>query len=174
MIIHSGSFDECVLYLDKLDDNTPSDKIDQLIIGKFCSIASGVRFMLGGNHGHNYNNFSTYSFDMFDENFASYQCKGNTIIGNDVWIGYEALIMPGVQIGDGAVIAARSVVTKDIGPYEIWGGNPAKLIKKRFDQQIIDKMLKIKWWNWHIDKIKANLSNLIYINYDSDNNYKLK
>ena len=110
-------FEECVLYLDELDRDISTDR---LIIGKFCSIASGVKFMLGGTHGHNYEWIASYPLDSFDEKFEGYKghkWKGNTVIGNDVWIGFESLILPGVQIGDGAVIAARSVVSKNVGPW---------------------------------------------------------
>lgn len=159
------SFDECVMYLDELDDSTPPEEIDRLIIGKFCSIASGVKFMMGGTHGHNYNWIASYPLDFLDDNYdgyvsippKGYNLKGNTVIGNDVWIGAESLIMPGIHIGDGAVIASRSVVVKNVGPYEIWGGNPACLIKKRFKDDEIEKLLDIKWWGWSLDVIKENL-----------------
>ena len=84
--------------------------------------------------------------------------KGDTLLGNDVWIGAESMIMPGIQIADGAVIGARSLVTKNVGAYEIWGGNPARLIKKRFTDSDIQKLLKIKWWDWNLDKLKKNLA----------------
>ncbi|MGI4776332.1 MAG: CatB-related O-acetyltransferase [Janthinobacterium lividum] len=162
----SKSFEECVMFLDELDDDTNFNKIDRLIVGKFCSIATGVKFMLGGNQGHNYNWISTYPLDFLDDDFdnyqslspKAYQLKGDTIIGNDVWIGAEAMIMPGVQIADGSVIAARSVITKNIGAYEIWGGNPARLIKKRFSDEKIIKLLEIKWWDLDISKIRENLA----------------
>ena len=163
---HGKWFEDCVLYLDKHDDYCPDDKIDRLIIGKFCAIATGVQFMMGGNQGHNYNWIAAYPLDSFDDDFdgylhtspKAYALKGDTVIGNDVWIGAEALIMPGIQIGDGAVIAARAVVAKNVGPYEIWGGNPAKLIKKRFSAEDIDKLLQIQWWNWDMATLKKNLN----------------
>ena len=99
-----------------------------------------------------------HGFD--DSFFPGHQWKGNTIIGNDVWIGAEALIMPGVQIADGAVIASRAVVTKNVGAYEIWGGNPARLIKKRFENEDIAKLLQIKWWDWNLETLKRNLQYL--------------
>ncbi len=112
---------------------------DRLIIGNFCSIATGVKFMMGGTQGHNYHWIATYPLDSFDDDFDGYKSeppkgqklKGDTVIGNDVWIGAEAMIMPGLKIADGAVIAARAVLTKNVGPYEIWGGNPARLQKKQ-------------------------------------------
>lgn len=159
-------FEECVMYLDELDNPFDVDRIDRLIIGKFCSIASGAKFMMGGTQGHNYQWIAAYSLDSFDDDFDGFinkppkaqKLKGDTIIGNDVWIGAEAMIMPGVHIADGAVIAARAVVTKPVGPYEIWGGNPAKLIKKRFDDQEIQKLLEIKWWDWDEETLKRNLN----------------
>ena len=159
---HGYDFEDCVMYLDELDNKSNCDK---LIIGKFCSFASGIRIMMGGTQGHNYNWIASYPLDSFDDNFDGYtntppkahKSKGNTIIENDVWIGIDALIMPGVQIANGAVIAARAVVTKNIGPYEIWGGNPAKFIKKRFSDDEIQKLLKLKWWDWDINKIKEHL-----------------
>jgi chloramphenicol O-acetyltransferase type B len=162
---HDKSFEDCVMYLDAADDHIPTDETDRLIIGKFCSIASGVKFMMGGTQGHTYEWIASYPLDFLEEDFDGYKSvppkaqklKGDTVIGNDVWIGVEAMIMPGLKIADGAVIGARSLVTKDIGPYEIWGGNPAKLIKKRFSEQEIEKLLQIKWWNWSCEQIKANL-----------------
>jgi chloramphenicol O-acetyltransferase type B len=162
---HNQSFDDCVLYLDAEDDHMSADETDRLIIGNFCSIASGVKFMMGGTQGHAYEWIASYPLDFLEEDFDGYKLvppkaqklKGDTIIGNDVWIGVEVMIMPGLKIADGAVIGARSLVTKDVGPYEIWGGNPAKLIKKRFSDEDIEKLLQIKWWNWGLDKIKANL-----------------
>lgn len=164
---HSGDFNDCVLYLDEIDDSIK--EIDELIIGKFCCIASGVKFVMGGNQGHDYGNVTAYPLEILKSDFFGYEnkspCayhkKGNTIIGNDVWIGFESVIMPGVQIADGAVIASRSVITKNIGPYEIWGGNPAKLIKKRFSQKKIGELLKLKWWNWDLQKILENMDILL-------------
>ena len=140
---------------------------EKLIIGKFCQIAHGVR-IITSSANHNMNGFSTFPFNNFmmtpettsKEIEAMFQVpgkKGNTIIGNDVWIGMEAVIMPGITIGDGAIIGARSVVVKDIEPYSIVGGNPAKEIKKRFSESSIEKLLKIKWWDWSVEKIEQNL-----------------
>jgi chloramphenicol O-acetyltransferase type B len=155
---HGHNFEDCVMYLDEIDNKTDPKKIDRLIIGKYCSVASGVRFMMGGTHGHNYNWIAQHPLIGFDNNgLAGHKWKGDTIIGNDVWLGAESLIMPGVKISDGAMVAARAVVTKDIGPYEIWGGNPARFIKKRFSDNDIDKILQIKWWDWEVEKIKKNI-----------------
>jgi chloramphenicol O-acetyltransferase type B len=132
---HGRPFEDCVMYLDEDDNEGRAAQTDQLIIGKFCSIATGVKFMMGGNQGHDYTWIATYPLDMFDDDFdgyktvapKAYKTKGDTIIGHDVWIGAEAMIMPGVHIGNGAVIAARAVVTKNVGAYEIWGGQPSPL-----------------------------------------------
>lgn len=160
---HGKPFEECVMYLDEADNCCEREL---LIIGKFCSIATGAKFMMGGTQGHNYNWIAAYPLDFLDDDFDGYKLvppkghksKGNTIIGNDVWIGAEALIMPGVQIADGAVIASRAVVTKNVGGYEIWGGNPARLIKKRFKDEDIEKILQIKWWDWELETLKKNLT----------------
>ncbi|MDR2738104.1 MAG: CatB-related O-acetyltransferase [Puniceicoccales bacterium] len=165
---HNHPFDECVLYLDENDDRFAPDETDRLIMGKFCSVASGVKFMVGGNHGHDHRMFTAYPLETIMENFdgyensspISYKRKGDIVIGNDVWIGFEALIMGGVKIADGAVIGARSVVTKNVGPYEIHGGNPAKLIGKRFPDEVIELLLGIRWWHWDIEKIRANIGTL--------------
>jgi virginiamycin A acetyltransferase len=133
---------------------------DKLIIGKFCQIATGVTFIMNGAN-HSTEGFSTYPFKVFGQSWSEAHLKtifkGNTIIGNDVWIGYKATIMPGVKVGDGAIIAAESLVTKDIEPYTIVGGNPAKEIRKRFDPEIIDLLVKLQWWNWEPEKITQNL-----------------
>ncbi|MDJ0731442.1 MAG: CatB-related O-acetyltransferase [Crocosphaera sp.] len=135
---------------------------DKLIIGKFCAIASDVKFVMNGsNHPLNY--FTTYPFSIFGHSWENTMSvagtsKGDTIIGNDVWLGYNALIMPGVNIGNGAIIATNSVVTKDVEPYRIVGGNPAKLIRKRFADEVIDLLLHLQWWNWSIEKITNNIS----------------
>lgn len=139
---------------------------DKLIIGKFCSIACGVKFiMTSANHTNS--SFSTYPFPIFceewDDNLNvvdAWDNKGNIVIGNDVWIGYDAVIMSGVNIGHGAIIGTRAVVTKDVPPYAVVGGNPAKIIKMRYDDVIIKNLLDIKWWNWDIEYIQKNLSNI--------------
>lgn len=134
---------------------------DKLIIGKFCAIASDVKFIMnGGNHHTDY--FTSYPFSIFGQAWekaepSSWPYKGDTVIGNDVWIGYNAVIMPGVTVGDGAIIGAKSVVTKNVTPYTIVAGNPAQPIKKRFDDDIINLLLQLKWWDWDVDKITNNL-----------------
>ncbi|MEM8672503.1 MAG: Vat family streptogramin A O-acetyltransferase [Cyanobacteria bacterium P01_G01_bin.67] len=140
---------------------------DQLIIGKFCALSRGVKFIMNGAN-HKMSGFSTYPFEIFGDSWKrvapkanEYPFKGNTVIGNDVWIGYEATIMPGVTIGDGAIIAAKSVVTKEVFPYTIIGGNPAKMIRQRFDDETIQTLLEIAWWNWSIDKITQNLEKIV-------------
>lgn len=134
----------------------------ELKIGKFCSIADEVVIFLGGNHRIDW--ITTYPFPAIVNDWPEAKdieghptTKGNVIIGNDVWIGYGATILSGVTVGDGAVIGARAVVTKDVDPYSIVTGNPARLIRKRFDEKVIDKLLAIKWWNWPIEKIKKNI-----------------
>ena len=140
---------------------------DQLIIGKFCALARGVKFIMNGAN-HKLDVFSTYPFQIFgngwekvDPQSEDLPYKGNTIVGNDVWIGYEAVIMPGVQVGDGAIIAAKSVVVSDVPPYTIFRGNPAKCIRQRFDDEVIRSLLDIAWWNWKIEKITRNLDKIV-------------
>ena len=133
---------------------------EKLIIGKFCSIACGTKFLFNCAN-HSLKSLSTYTFPLFYEEWeleksnitTAWDNKGNIVIGNDVWIGYEAVIMAGVHIGDGAIIAARAVVTKDVPPYTIVGGTPAKEIRKRFDAEVIEQLLIQKWWDWSTDKI---------------------
>ena len=140
---------------------------DLLIIGKFCALARGVKFIMNGAN-HKLDGFSTYPFQIFGNGWEKVQpqprelpYKGNTVIGNDVWIGYEAVIMPGVQVGDGAIIAAKSVVVSDVAPYTIFGGNPAKCIRQRFDDGVIKSLLEVAWWNWEIAKITRNLEKIV-------------
>ena len=133
---------------------------EKLIIGKFCSIACGTKFLFNCAN-HTLKSLSTYTFPLFYEEWeleksnitTAWDNKGNVVIGNDVWIGYEAVIMAGVHIGDGAIIAARAEVTKDVPPYTIVGGTPAKEIRKRFDAEVIEQLLIQKWWDWSTDKI---------------------
>jgi virginiamycin A acetyltransferase len=138
---------------------------EKLIIGKFVQIANGVQFITSSAN-HQMDGFSTYPFAVFGEPWSSsYEAKwpnkGDTIVGNDVWIGHEALIMPAVSIGDGAIIASRSVVTKEVPPYAIVAGNPAKIIRRRFDDHTIASLLEIKWWDWPIDKISQNIAAIV-------------
>ena len=144
---------------------------DKLIIGKFCMIASGVKFIMNGAN-HLTAALSAYPFSIFGNGWEKamegkvYPNKGNIEIGNDVWIGYNATIMAGVKIGDGAIIATNSTVIKDVRPYTIVGGNPATEIKERFTKPTIEKLLELKWWNWDIDKITKNVQNLTDNNID--------
>lgn len=138
---------------------------EKLIIGKFVQIAHGVQFITSSAN-HQMDGFSTYPFAVFGDPWSSnykarWPNKGDTMIGNDVWIGHEALIMPAVTIGDGAIIASRSVVTKDVPPYSIVGGNPAQFIRKRFDDETIAALLKIKWWDWPVEMINKNISAIV-------------
>lgn len=138
---------------------------DRLVIGKFCSIACGAKFIFNCAN-HTLKSLSTYTFPLFFEEWdlpkskvaASWDNKGDIVIGNDVWIGYDAVIMAGVKIGDGAIIGTRAVVTKDVEPYSIVGGVPAKEIRKRFSPEVIEKLKTIQWWNWSQDKIKKSLN----------------
>ena len=150
---HKHSFENCVRYLDKKRKD-----VDKLIIGKYCSIGSGVVFMMAGNQGHRMDWISTFPFhyqaNIFKEAKSAYEKSGDTVLGNDIWVGSEAMIMAGVSIGSGAVIAARSVVVKDVPPYAVVGGNPASIIKYRFDKETVTKFLKLQWWDWSEEKIK--------------------
>lgn len=140
---------------------------DKLVIGKFCSIACGAKFLFNSAN-HTLDSLSTYPFPIFFEEWnldvkditKAWDNKGDIVIGNDVWIGYEAVIMAGVTIGDGAVIGARAVVTKNVPPYTIVGGIPAKPIKKRFSQENINTLLKLKWWDWSKEKISQQISDI--------------
>ena len=138
---------------------------DRLIIGKFCQIASGVEFVMNGAN-HKMSSVTSYPFNIFDGDWKTAKFlentpfKGDTVIGNDVWIGQNVTILPGVHIGDGAIIGANSVVAKDIPPYSIAVGNPCQIKKKRFDDELISYLLKIKWWDWNIEKITDNLEKL--------------
>lgn len=135
---------------------------DRLIIGNFCSIACGAKFIFNCAN-HTLKSLSTYTFPLFFEEWglqksevaSAWDNKGDIVIGNDVWIGYEAVIMAGVNIGDGAIIGTRAVVTKDVEPYSIVGGIPAKEIRKRFAPDIMTRLQKLQWWNWPPEKIQS-------------------
>jgi len=145
---HGHGFDDCARYL----MTTPG--VDRLIIGAFCSIGSGAAFIMAGNQGHRNDWVSTFPFAFVPDapEFATannaFQPAGDTVIGNDVWIGSEAIIMPGITIGHGAVIGTRALVTRDVEPYTIVGGNPAKPIRKRFSDDHIALLLEMAWWDW--------------------------
>lgn len=134
----------------------------KLVIGKFCAIAAETRFIMTGDH--KLDAISNYPFPIFQQGWeavydvANLPVKRDIIVGNDVWFGYDSLIKNGVTIGDGAIIAARAVVVKDVPPYAVVAGNPAKVVKLRFDEATIKRLLNIAWWNWDIQKINNNLS----------------
>jgi virginiamycin A acetyltransferase len=136
---------------------------DRLVIGKFCAIARGARFIMNGAN-HKLSGISTYPFQIFGNGWEKVMpqprdlpYKGDTLVGNDVWIGYEALVMPGVTIGDGAIISSGAVVVGDVEPYTVVGGNPAKPIRRRFDPEQVRELLQIAWWDWPIEQISAHL-----------------
>lgn len=140
---------------------------DRLVIGRYCSIACGAKFLFtSGNHAAR--SLSTFPFGIFTDDWQvpfsemprTWDNRGDIIIGNDVWIGFEALIMQGVTIGDGAIVAARAVVTSDVEPYTLVGGTPARPIKKRFSPEIIAQMQKIAWWNWPAEKVREKLGSI--------------
>ncbi|MDX2243069.1 MAG: CatB-related O-acetyltransferase [Leptolyngbyaceae cyanobacterium bins.302] len=146
---------------------------DRLVIGKFCAIATRVQFIMGGAN-HKLDGISTYPFPIFGngwegelDTIMNLPSKGDTVVGHDVWLGYDALILPGVSIGDGAVIGARSVVAGDIPPYAIAAGNPARVIKQRFSDADITRLLEIQWWNWDLEKITRNLSVIMHGDVDA-------
>ena len=146
----------------------PECNHDKLIIGKFCSIACSAKFLFNCAN-HTLKSLSTYTFPLFYEDWdleksdvaTAWDNKGDIVIGNDVWIGYEAVIMAGVHIGDGAIIAARTVVTKDVPPYTIVGGVPARPIRKRFVEEVIRKLETLKWWDWPAEKIRHCLPYIV-------------
>lgn len=147
---------------------------DRLMIGKFCSIACGARFIFTSAN-HTLRSLSTYPFPIFFEEWglckddvaSAWDPKGDTVVGNDVWIGYEAVILSGVHIGDGAIIGARAVVASDIPPYTVVGGTPAKEIRKRYDEKTIQKLLEIRWWDWPFDTIRQALPDIMSGEVDS-------
>jgi virginiamycin A acetyltransferase len=137
---------------------------DRLEIGKYCSIAAEVRFIMnGGNHPTTW--LTTYPFPIFGQGWESatptaWPNRGDTVVGNDVWIGYGATIMPGIRIGDGAIVATASVVTKDVPPYAIVGGNPAGLLRYRFDEATIARLLALRWWDWDPARVARHVGAL--------------
>jgi virginiamycin A acetyltransferase len=145
---------------------------DKLKIGKFCMIASDVSFIMNGAN-HLTEGVSSYPFAVFGGDWShamngkTYPNRGDIVVGNDVWLGYKSVIMSGVHIGDGAIIGAYSVVTKDVSPYSIVGGNPAKIIRKRFSDTDIERLQKLAWWDWDFDKISRNVQHLTGNDLDS-------
>ncbi len=144
----------------------PTCNHDRLVIGRFCSIACGAKFIMNGAN-HRLDALTTYPFPVLAKAWndttpvtEAWTNKGDITIGNDVWIGFEAVVLAGVHIGDGAVVGARAVVTKDVPPYAIVGGVPAKIIRKRFDDATIERLLEIRWWDWPAARIAENLDAL--------------
>lgn len=140
---------------------------EKLIIGKFCALATDVKFIMNGAN-HRRDGASTYPFPIFGEDWGEHMnlaldvpSPGDTVVGDDVWIGRGAIIMPGVNIGSGSIIATGSVVTKDVPPYSVVGGNPAKLIKQRFSDTEIEQLLNAAWWDWPIDHITQNIETIM-------------
>jgi virginiamycin A acetyltransferase len=140
---------------------------DKLVIGRFCAIARGVTFIMNGAN-HKMSGISTYPFQIFGNGWEKVMpgpgdlpYKGDTVVGNDVWIGYEALIMPGVKVGNGAIISSRSVVVSDVPPYTIVGGNPAKPIRQRFDAETVARLESLAWWHWPIETITRHLELIV-------------
>lgn len=140
---------------------------DRLIIGRFCAIAKGVRFIMNGAN-HRMDGISTYPFQIFGNGWEKIMprledlpLKGDTVVGNDVWLGYNATVMPGIKIGHGAIVAALSVVTRDVPPYTVVGGNPVKEIRKRFAPDTVERLVRIAWWDWPADKITRNLELIV-------------
>lgn len=137
---------------------------DKLIVGRFCAIAEGARFIMNGAN-HAMSGFSTYPFNIFghgwEEGFDvktwEMENRGDTVVEHDVWIGMDTVVMPGVRIGSGAIVAAKSVVTHDVPPYAIVAGNAAKVVRMRYDDKTIRRLLAIAWWNWDAEKITRNL-----------------
>lgn len=138
---------------------------DRLEIGKFCSIACGAKFLFTSAN-HALRSLSTYPFPIFFDEWeldakdirSAWDNKGDIILGNDVWVGYEAVILSGVTIGDGAIIGTRAVVTKDVPPYTIVGGVPAKSLRRRFDDKTVERLLALRWWDWEEEKIKRHIA----------------
>lgn len=142
---HGHSFEKCAWYLSR-----DRDDVDQLIIGSFCSIGTGAVFVMAGNQGHRLDWVSTFPFYYaqekgMEEAVDGYKKAGNTVVEHDVWIGAEAMVLPGITIGTGAVVGARALVTKDVLPYTIVAGNPAKTIRMRFSPEEIEKCLEMRW-----------------------------
>lgn len=140
---------------------------DRLVIGKFCALVRGVKFIMNGAH-HKSAGISTYPFQIFGHGWERVMprpqdlpYKGDTVVGNDVWIGYDSLIMPGVKIGNGAIIASRSVVVSDVPPYTVVVGNPAKLLKRRFPPDAVAALERIAWWDWPIEKVSKHLAVIV-------------
>ena len=141
---------------------------ESLTVGKFCSFADNVTILLGGEHRSDW--LTTYPFNALFKEFSSFRghpkSKGSVEIGNDVWVGCNAIILSGVKIGDGAIVGAGSVVTKDVPAYAIVAGNPAKIIRMRFSDSVIEELLKIKWWDWSFERIRKNMHLMLSPNFE--------
>ncbi|WP_235922193.1 CatB-related O-acetyltransferase [Lentzea tibetensis] len=141
---------------------------ENLVIGKYCAIAAETRFIMSGAN-HSTKGVSTFPFTIFGGEWAErtldialdIPSRGDTVVGNDVWIGYRAVIMPGVTIGDGAIIATGAVVTSDVPPYTVVGGNPAKVVKERYPKADVERLLRVKWWDWPVEKVTAHLRTIM-------------
>ncbi len=149
---------------------------DKLIIGKFCQIAAGVEFVMNGAN-HQMNAVTTYPFYIFGDwnqnppAMSDLPLKGDTVVGNDVWIGQNVTILPGVNVGDGVIIGLNSTVASDLEPYGVYAGNPARLIRKRFDDELIDLLLRFRWWDKSIDEINRLIPILTSSNHEYVRNY---
>lgn len=159
-------FEKNVLYLFPHID-------DRLVIGKFCAIARGVTFIMNGAN-HKMSGLSTYPFQIFGNGWErvtppnrDLPLKGDTVIGNDVWLGYKALVMPGVKIGDGAIVASESVVSADVPPYAIVGGNPAQVLRMRYGPAVVETLCAIAWWHWPVEKITRHLEAIVGADVDA-------
>ena len=140
---------------------------DKLVIGRFCAIARGVKFIMNGAN-HKLSGFSTYPFQIFGNGWERVMpaaedlpFKGDTVVGHDVWIGYDSLVMPGVRIGNGAIVSARSVVVSDVPAYTIVGGNPARPLRTRFSPEVVEELERIAWWDWPVERITAHLPAIV-------------
>ena len=139
---------------------------DRLVIGRFCAIATGVTFLMNGAN-HRLGGISTYPFEIFANGWEAAAragqepSRGDTVVGNDVWLGYRATVLPGVRIGDGAVVAACAVVAADVPPYAVVAGNPARLARVRFSGEVVEELLRIAWWNWPPEKITRNIEKIV-------------
>ena len=152
---HGHAFDDCARFLGRGDDVQ-----DKLVIGSFCSIGSGASFVMAGNQGHRHDWLTTFPFFYMSEEPAfagsrdGHRPAGDTVIGNDVWIGSEAMFMPGVRVGHGAVIGSRALVTKDVAPYTVVGGNPARPLCQRFSEADVARLLRLAWWDWPLERLR--------------------
>ncbi len=152
---HDHGFERCVRYLDP-----DRGDVDRLVIGKYCVIGSGASFIMASNQGHRADWISTFPFFYRHHSWEGcgrdgFRPVGDTVVGNDVWIGTEAMIMPSVTLGSGALIASRSVVTRDVAPYQLAAGNPARVVRSRFSQPDIERLLEIAWWDWEEEDIRT-------------------